>query len=92
MSQHIPKVEHRIYDTSGSEIGRTIGEAYYWALFFLPATALSKAGKLAKLSEKTVKTVLTVQKSAKIAKKTVEKMPPSTASNILNLLSVATWT
>lgn len=92
LEQHIPKVEHRIYDTSGSEIGRTIGETIDWALFFLPATALSKAGKLAKLSEKTVKTVLTVQKSAKIAKKTVEKMPPSTASNILNLLSVATWT
>ena len=92
LEQHIPKVEHRIYDTSSSEIGRTIGETIDWALFFLPATALSKAGKLAKLSEKTVNTVLTVQENAKIAKKTVEKMPPSAASNILNLLSVATWT
>ena len=92
LEQHIPKVEHRIYDTSSSEIGRTIGETIDWALFFLPATALSKAGKLAKLSEKTVNTVLTVQENAKIAKKTVEKMPPSAAGNILNLLSVATWT
>ncbi|WP_407411201.1 dynamin family protein [Acinetobacter sp.] len=92
LEQNIPKVEHRIYDTSGSEIGRAIGETIDWALFFLPTTALSKVGKVAKLSEKTIKVALNVQKSAKIAKKTVEKMPPSTASNLLSLLSVSTWT
>lgn len=92
LEQHIPKLEHRICDTSGSDIGRTVGEAIDWALFFLPATALSKAGKLAKLSEGSMKTVLAIQKQAKVAKKTIEKMPPSTASNLLSLLSVATWT
>jgi hypothetical protein len=44
-----------------------------WALFFLPAAAVNKVGKLAKLSETAIKTVHTVQKTARVAKKTVEK-------------------
>ncbi|RUP41434.1 MAG: hypothetical protein EKK63_05205 [Acinetobacter sp.] len=92
LNQYIPNIEERIYDTSGSDAGRAIGEVIDWALFFLPAAAVTKVGKLAKLSETAIKTVHTVQKTARVAKKTVEKMPPSTAGQILNLLSIATWT
>lgn len=92
LNQYIPNIEERIYDTSGSDAGRAIGEVIDWALLFLPAAAVTKVGKLAKLSETAIKTVHTVQKTARVAKKTVEKMPPSTAGQILNLLSIATWT
>lgn len=92
LNQPIQNIEERVYDTSGSDAGRAIGEVIDWALFFLPAAAVTKVGKLAKLSEKTVKTVHTIQKTAKMAKKTTEKMQPSAAGQILSLLSVATWT
>lgn len=86
----IPMYEQRVYDNTGSEMGRKIGEMIDWALIFVPSTAVLKAGKAIGLGAKALKTVQTVQKTVRTTKKTVEKILPPEL-NVLNLLSVATW-
>ncbi len=90
LNSPIPMYEQRIYDNSGSEMGRKIGEMLDWALILVPSTAVLKAGKAIGLGTKALKAVQTVQKTVKVTKSTVEQILPPQMS-ALNLLSIATW-
>lgn len=86
----IPVIEERIFDHSGSAIGRKIGEMIDTALIVVPSTVILKAGKAIGIGAQALKTVKGVQQTLQGASKTIgQVLPPQV--NVLDFLSVATW-
>ncbi len=91
MNEKITMHQQCVYDDSGAKIGRNVGHAIDTVLFFIPAAAVTKAGKAIKMSSKAISTIHKVQKTAQAARQALNQAIPSPEINVLDLLSASTW-